>query len=600
MTSFSNLGLKKEILKALHDLGFEQPTEIQSIAIPVVIETSNDLLALAQTGTGKTAAFGLPSIHLTHDDPGHIQTLILCPTRELCLQIQRDLEKFSKYLPQVSISAIYGGSSYDKQLKELRANPRIVVATPGRLTDLANRGKLDLSRVETVVLDEADEMLNMGFEEDVKWVLDQITQKPRVLLFSATMPQNLRKIVKKYMHEPVELNAGKVNSANANITHKYAVVAARDKFEALTRMIALEGSDLYAIVFCTTRQETQDIAEKLYKKGFLAESIHGDLSQQQREKVMAKFRNKQVRILVATDVAARGIDVTGITHVIHFHLPDDPENYTHRSGRTARAGALGISFSLLHSREVSRMRELSHKTGISFEKIRIPSSAEIKMARIAQWRDELAAMEMPEISHEIKELVSPLLDVKKEMLLYKLLYKELGFLMDEVDHETDINLEEGKSGRSEKGESMRIFVSVGKKDGFKFDTFKDFVADLADVNPSKLYVDVMDAYSFVETRDAAVAARVVDALNATSYRNRNIKAEFSDKKPPRKSSGNYRKDDRYGKKSSYQGNNDRNAQGGRNSQGGGGKKSYGDRNQRKDSGNSGGGGGKKGKKSYGY
>ncbi|HNB82729.1 MAG TPA: DEAD/DEAH box helicase, partial [Chitinophagaceae bacterium] len=357
MQEFANMGLQQALIDAVSELGFETPTEIQEKAIPVFLRRETDLVALAQTGTGKTASFGLPILHHLNVASRFPQALVIAPTRELCLQITNDMKNYSKYLKGVHIVAVYGGSSISTQIRELKSGAQIVVATPGRLIDLLDRKALKLDQVNTVVLDEADEMLNMGFQEDIETILAQTPSEKITGLFSATMPKAIRQIANQYLNETVEVSAGKKNSAKADIQHQYAVVHAKDKLAALKRIIDFNES-FFGIVFCTTRIETQEISDTLMKAGYNADCLHGDLSQQQRDKVMARFRRRNIKVLCATDVAARGIDVNDITHVIHYHLPDDIENYTHRSGRTARAGKKGISIALLHIREAYKLHQI--------------------------------------------------------------------------------------------------------------------------------------------------------------------------------------------------------------------------------------------------
>lgn len=345
MTEFEKLGLDNRIIEAIQKLGFENPTPIQQQAIPQLLNDKRDLIGLAQTGTGKTAAFGLPLIHFTDFSKKHTQALIICPTRELCLQITRDLTNYSSEYENANIVAIYGGASIENQIREINKGAQIIVATPGRMVDMIERGRVKLHMVDTVVLDEADEMLNMGFKEDLDHILSETPEEKNTWLFSATMPVEVSRISNNYMNNPIHITVGKQNQGAENIEHIYYVVHARDKYAALKR-IADFNPEIFGIVFCRTRIETQEIAEKLIKDGYNADSLHGDLSQQQRDNVMKRYRNKTLQMLVATDVAARGIDVNNVTHVINYNLPDDPEVYTHRSGRTARAGRSGVSLPL--------------------------------------------------------------------------------------------------------------------------------------------------------------------------------------------------------------------------------------------------------------
>ncbi len=583
MNPFEQLGVSSEIQAAIARLGFEQPTPIQEQAIPVLLETGRDLTALAQTGTGKTAAFGIPLIQLLDASINQLQALVICPTRELCLQISRDLESYAVNIPGVEIAAVYGGSSIDKQIKAIRGGAQIVVATPGRLMDLMSRKAVHLEKVRFVVLDEADEMLNMGFEEDVEHILSFTPAVKRVCLFSATMPPEIRRIAKKYMTDPVEVAVGKANSGNANIEHEYAVVQARDKYPTLKRVLDYTGDSFYGIVFLTTKMETQDISDKLIRDGYSADCLHGDLSQQQRDKVMNRFRHKAVRILLATDVAARGIDVSGLTHVIHYNLPDAIENYTHRSGRTARAGKSGISFTLLNVRESYKLKEIEKKSGITFKRIQIPSAREVLDRKLLNFTQHIASQLVDESLFDAENFqnMEVLMAMEKQDLVKKILSLELNrFAADYLDA-PDLNVS-GKTAESmdqSEGGGSRVFVSVGKKDGFDTLGFKDWVADLCGLKKKQLHVYVKGVYSFVDVTPTLVPA-VLEGLNGAQFNERSVRAELTASK-----AGGFQPEGSWKKK------DDGNRRGG----GGYGKKSYGDNKGRQ-------GGGYKGKsdrKSYG-
>ena len=376
MNSFTNFGLYPEILQAIAELGFENPTPIQSKTIPHLLSTDQDLIASAQTGTGKTAAFGLPSIHLTNIDDKSTQTLVLCPTRELCVQIAKDIGDYSKYMRGINILAVYGGASIQPQIKSLKKGAQIVIGTPGRTKDLIKRKKLKLNNVSRVVLDEADEMLTMGFKEDLEDILATTPQEKQTLLFSATMSKNIISITKKYMSDPLEVSAGKANLGAENVEHIYYMVQAKDRYEVLKRIADINPT-IYGIVFCRTRRETKEVANKLMHDGYNADAIHGELSQGQRDEVMGKFRKRQLQILVATDVAARGLDVNDLTHIINYNLPDDSEIYTHRSGRTGRAGKSGVSIAIIHTREIRSFKEMDRFAVISFKKSLFPNEINI-------------------------------------------------------------------------------------------------------------------------------------------------------------------------------------------------------------------------------
>ena len=374
--TFEELGVRDDLRKAIEELGFENPMPVQEKVIPHLLHNDSDVVALAQTGTGKTAAFGLPLLQRIDPSLHKPQALILSPTRELCLQIGSDLADFSKYMPEVKVLPVYGGSSIESQIRSLKQGVQIIVATPGRLIDLIKRGVVKLDNVHTVVLDEADEMLNMGFLESIDEILASVPDQRKMLMFSATMPKEIAKIAKKYMHAPEEFVIGNRNEGAANVRHIYYMVNARDKYLALKR-IADDNPNIYGIVFCRTRRDTQEIADKLIADGYNAEALHGDLSQQQRDIVMRKFRDRVISLLVATDVAARGLDVDDLTHVINYGLPDDSAVYTHRSGRTGRAGKTGVSIAIIHSREKGKLREIEKKIGKTFERKEVPTPQHI-------------------------------------------------------------------------------------------------------------------------------------------------------------------------------------------------------------------------------
>ena len=534
MKNFSELGVEQSILNAIQEMGFENPTPIQEQTIPVFLETERDILGLAQTGTGKTAAFGLPVLQLINPAAKHIQSLVICPTRELCMQISRDLASYSKHKHGINIVAVYGGASIEKQINDIRRGAHIIVATPGRLMDLMKRKAISINEVNFVVLDEADEMLNMGFEEDVEYILGHTPEQKRVCLFSATMPKEIRRIANRYMKDPEEISVGKSNSGNVNITHQYATVHAKDKYAALKRYVDFHSDNLYCIIFCTTKIETQDISDKLIKDGYNADCLHGDLSQGQREKVMNRFRHHTVKILLATDVAARGIDVTGLTHVIHYHLPDEIENYTHRSGRTGRAGNLGISFTLLHMREGGRLKDIERLSNIKFEKIMIPSAMEVRDKKLLAFTDTIINTEIEESVFDEKVMagLNPLRELDKEELLKKILSLELRRFSVDFANEPDLNInpmDRGERGSVREGgrsRGPRIFVSLGKKDGFDIRSFKDWVAETAGVSWKDLHVDVSGVYSFVDAKPDQ-AERIITALNGGTFKDRPVRAELS-------------------------------------------------------------------------
>lgn len=524
-------------------MGFTNPTPVQEQSIPVFLETERDILALAQTGTGKTAAFGLPLLQKIDFASKTTQALIICPTRELCLQISKDLGNYSKFIKNVNIAAVYGGSSITQQIDQLKRGAQIIVATPGRLMDLMDRKAVKIQNISFVVLDEADEMLNMGFRDDIEQILSVTPVEKRVALFSATMPKQVKQIADMYLKDPVEVTIGRKNTSNENITHEYAVVHAKDKVAALKRLLDYTSDHFYGIVFCQTKNETQDISDKLIRDGYNADCLHGDLSQGQREKVMSRFRHHAIKILLATDVAARGIDVTGITHVVHYHLPDDIENYTHRSGRTARAGKTGISFTLLNMRESYRLREIEKLTGIQFKKILIPSATEVRDKKLIAFTDTIKNCEIEDsiFDQSVINGLEPLLELSKEDLVKKMLSLELRRFSDEYLNAPDLNVQDrssaDRSSRSEGGEGReraygtnrgaRLFVSIGQKDGLNVGSMKDFVSQVTGIPAAGIHrVDVKGVYSFVNVDEENVE-KVMGTLHGSEFKGRQVRVEVS-------------------------------------------------------------------------
>ncbi len=539
MTTFNDLGLNASVLSAISELGFENPTPIQEKSIPVFLENERDILGLAQTGTGKTAAFGLPLLQLVDFNAKQTQALIICPTRELCMQISRDLATYSKHMQGVRIVSVYGGASINGQIEDLRRGAQIIVATPGRLIDLMSRRAVNIKTINYVVLDEADEMLNMGFREDIEGILSVTPDEKRVCLFSATMPKEIRSIANQYMKDPVEISVGKANSSNANISHEYAVVHAKDKYAAFKRILDFNNESFYGIIFCTTKHETQDISDKLIRDGYNADCLHGDLSQGQREKVMSRFRHKAIKILLATDVAARGIDVSDLTHVIHYHLPDDIENYTHRSGRTARAGKLGTSIALLNVREFYRLREIEKLTNIKFNRVMIPSAMEVRDKKLLAFIDTINSTEIEESFFDdvVEKHLKPILELDKEELMKKMLSLELRRFSAEYMNGPDLNVaERGAAGSRAEGGSnetygasrgTRLFVSIGQKDGLNVGSLKDFVSNVTEIPNANIYrVDVKGVYSFINV-DAEQVEKVMSTLHGSEYKGRQVRVEIS-------------------------------------------------------------------------
>ncbi|MFT7588770.1 MAG: ATP-dependent RNA helicase DeaD [Limisphaerales bacterium] len=456
MSSFAEIGLAEDILRAVQELGFETPTPIQSKTIPHLLSSDRDLLAFAQTGTGKTAAFGLPAIQLSDTTIKKTQTLILCPTRELCLQIKRDLAGFSKYKKGLKVVAVYGGDPISRQMRDLESGAHIVVGTPGRTKDLIERRKLKLDHVARLVLDEADEMLTMGFKDELDAILKATPEDKQTLLFSATMSPGIKQVTKKYMKDPLEVAAAKMNIAAENVQHQYYMVQAKYRYEVLRR-IADITPNIYGIVFCRTRMETKDVANKLIQDGYSADAIHGELSQNQREEVMDKFRKKQLQILVATDVAARGLDVQNLTHVINYNLPDNSEVYVHRSGRTGRAGKSGISIAIIHTREMNRIREIQRRSGIKFTKERVPTGKDICEKQLFSFVEKIEKTEVDEkqIAQFLPDVIAKLEWMSKEQLIAHVVSEEFNRFLKHYEYAQDINVDESKDSRNSRDRDDR-------------------------------------------------------------------------------------------------------------------------------------------------
>ncbi len=519
MNNFSDLGLSSRLLKALPELGINEPTEIQEKAIPLLISGEGDFIGLAQTGTGKTAAFGLPLIDSIDAKANYTQAVVLAPTRELGQQIGQQLAAFGKYIGQVEIQTVYGGAAIVNQIKAIkRKTPHIVIATPGRLIDLMKRKVLQLDQIKYLVLDEADEMLNMGFKDDIDYVLAHAPDETITWLFSATMPKEIRRIVKDYMDNPTEVAINSKNIVNENITHQYVQIKGRDKTEAVSRFLDLE-EDMRCVIFCRTKRDTEKVAGELKKMGYLAEALNGDLSQRQRDTVMNGFKSYAVKILVATDVAARGIDVNDLTHVIHYALPDDQAFYTHRSGRTARAGKKGISLALAMKSDISKIKQLEKKLGIQFEKVMVPDGGDITNLRVLKWANNLASTEVRNIPSELLTQVEiSLSELSREELIQKLISMEMGEVKGD-SNSRNLNDSGAKEGRSkeetrkskddrrlkdrpkkESGSDMdRYFINIGRIDGVSAEDLLHFI--LRETNLRKLdvkNVDLQDKHSYFE------------------------------------------------------------------------------------------------------
>ncbi|MFZ6001577.1 MAG: DEAD/DEAH box helicase [Bacteroidota bacterium] len=532
MPSFKDLGLSQALLESVQKLGFENPTPIQEKAIPALLKGSQDIVALAQTGTGKTAAFGLPLIELTEPDDYTTQALVLAPTRELCLQITGDLNKFTAQVKNLNIVAVYGGASISDQIKKIRRGAQIVVATPGRLMDLMERNVVKIETIRFVVLDEADEMLNMGFKEDIDSILADTPEDKNVWLFSATMPREVRAIAQAYMNQPFELTVGQQNQGNVNIEHQYVVVDERHRYEALKRIVDY-NIDIFGVIFCRTKLDTQRIAENLMRDGYNADALHGDLTQQQRDKVMASFKNKTLQLLVATDVAARGIDVSNITHVINLNLPDELEFYTHRSGRTARAGKKGISIAIITKKESGKIRQIEKAMQTRFEKKLVPSGEEVCQRRLLQLVHRLREVNV--IEEEMKAFLpavyEELMELSKEDIIKRFTSLEFNHLLDYYRGAPDLN----KSGKSEEDYGNferfvtgdRLFINLGKMDGLDKGKLLGLICDRTGLKGKDIgKIDVKGAYSFFEV-DQSLTNTAREHLHGFEYKGRMVRVEVT-------------------------------------------------------------------------
>lgn len=549
VNTFEALGIEEGLLNSIKVLGFTQPTPIQEKAIPVLLQGTKDFIGLAQTGTGKTAAFGLPLLQLINKEDRFPQALIVCPTRELCLQITSDLEKFKNKKTNVHVTAVYGGTSITMQIRDLKKGTHIVVATPGRLIDLIERKAINLEKIHYVVLDEADEMLNMGFKEDIEFILKNTPNRQSTWLFSATMPPEIRQVSKRYMDKPFEITIGKTNEGAANIDHQYYATQHHNRYEVLKRIIDFNPG-IYGIVFARTKADTQDIAERLTREGYDIDAIHGDLTQQQRDKVMGLFRDKSIQLLIATDVAARGIDVTGITHVINYELPDDVEVYTHRSGRTGRAGKSGVSVSIVTPKEVYRLRQIERILNARVHKMDIPSGKDVCRKQFFHFIDKML---QADISHGEYETYLPILKekfeaVEKEEILQRVAALEFDRFLKYYENAADLNMRtedrrtERRGERVERGDRpasrdrdtkgrsfssggnyQRLFVNLGTKDGFYKASFLQFILDMSDLKKEVLgRIDMKEMTSWIEIEPSA-GKKMIKAIDGKNYRGRKIR-----------------------------------------------------------------------------
>ena len=530
MNLFEQLGLDEPILRAITDMGFETPSEIQQKAIPTLLEDDTDMVALAQTGTGKTAAFGFPLLQLIDTDSKLTQGLILSPTRELCLQIASELKNYAKYLSKVNVVAVYGGASIEEQARSLKKGAQIIVATPGRMQDMIRRNFVDISHINYCVLDEADEMLNMGFYEDITAILSHTPKEKSTWLFSATMPNEVARIARQFMRKPIEITVGTRNQASSTVQHEYYVVNGRHRYQALKRL-ADANPDIFSVVFCRTKKDTQAVAEKLIEDGYNAAALHGDLSQNQRDLVMKSFRARQIQMLVATDVAARGIDVDDITHVIHYQLPDEIETYNHRSGRTGRAGKSGISMVLVPKSELRKIKEIEKIIKQPFEQKALPTGIEICEIQLYHLANSLKNVEVnPAIEDYLPAIYKELQHIDREELIKKIFAVEFTRFFNYYKNAEVLPEEDAKESRKggDSGE-VRYFINIGERDGYDWKTLKDFLKATLNLGRDDVFkVDVKNSFSFFNT-EADQADLVMSTFADFRMDGRFINVEISDK-----------------------------------------------------------------------
>ena len=544
MNLFEQLGLNEPILKAISDMGFETPSEIQQKAIPTLLANGADMVALAQTGTGKTAAFGFPLLQLIDTDSRVTQGLILSPTRELCLQIASELRNYAKYLPKVNVVAVYGGASIEEQARSLKKGAQIIVATPGRMQDMIRRNFVDISHINYCVLDEADEMLNMGFYEDITAILSHTPQEKSTWLFSATMPNEVAKIARKFMRKPIEITVGTRNQATNTVQHEYYIVSGRHRYQALKRL-ADANPDIFSVVFCRTKRDTQAVAEKLIEDGYNAAALHGDLSQNQRDLVMKSFRARQIQMLVATDVAARGIDVDDITHVIHYQLPDEIETYNHRSGRTGRAGKSGISMVILPKSEVKKIKTIEKMIGQPFEQKQLPSGMEICEIQLYHLANNLKNTEVnPAIDDYLPAIYKELQEVNREELIKKIFSVEFTRFFNYYKNAENLSVENERESRNGgNSDEVRYFINIGERDGYDWKSLKDFLKATLNLGRDDVFkVDVKNSFSFFNT-DADLSDLVMSTFTDFQMDGRFINVELSTKGAGRDRGGRKRGND---------------------------------------------------------
>jgi len=573
MTTFKDLGLNENIIKALTDLGYENPTEIQEKAVPQVIASKQDLKAFAQTGTGKTAAFSLPILEQIDTNSNNTQAVILSPTRELALQIAKNIEDFAKHIKGFKVAAVYGGASIEDQIRKLKKGVHIVVGTPGRTVDLINRRQLKLDNIEWLVLDEADEMLNMGFKDELDKILEVTPEEKQTLLFSATFPREVESIAKNYMTKPVEITSGEKNKGSDQVSHQYYVVSERNRYNALKR-IADANPDIYSIIFCRTRRETQEVADKLIKDGYNADSLHGDLSQAQRDSVMEKFRKKHLQILVATDVAARGLDVNDLTHVINHKLPDQIESYTHRSGRTGRAGKVGISIAIVTGREKGKLRPIERIIGKKFVSTPVPTGKEICQNQLLKLIDKVHDIKVneTEINDFLPSIYEKLEGLDREELIKRFVSLEFNTFLTYYENAPDLNDSDQMAGRRETDsrgkrrddENMsRFFINIGRKDKLNPARLIGLINDQQISKNIEIgQIEILDTFSFFEldknfTDDTIKSFQEEDV----EFEGRSVNVEKTEKKRSGRGGGGRR--DRGGDRGGDGGNRNSRSGGGR-------------------------------------
>ncbi|MFT3737697.1 MAG: DEAD/DEAH box helicase [Breznakibacter sp.] len=551
MTTFKETGLSPEVLKAIDELGFTTPTPIQVQTIPTLLKSEQDLVALAQTGTGKTAAFGLPVVDQIQIGDPSVQALVLCPTRELCLQITEDLRRFSKYRKGLEVTAVYGGAEIRTQIRALKQGSQIVVGTPGRVNDLINRHVLKLEGIKWLILDEADEMLNMGFKDELDAIIGQTPSERQTLLFSATMPKEISAMANRYMRERDEISVGSRNEGAKNVKHMYYLVHARDRYDALKRVADIYPG-VYGIVFCRTRQECKEVSDKLIADGYNAEALHGDLSQVQRDQVMGRFRNRHLQLLVATDVAARGIDVNELTHVINYNLPDDPEVYIHRSGRTGRAGRSGESIAIVHSKEKGKLKDVERMAKITFERKMVPNGPEICQKQLLHFIDKVEQTEVNQEQVEplMEEIYKKLESIDREELIKRFVSAEFTTFLKYYENSPDLNIHEDGRKKDKPGVGRagfsRLFINLGKANNFTPPALFSLIEQATGQRGIELgKIEILRNFSFfeVETENESL---MIESLTNTRFRGERVSVEVaearSESKKDHHGGGSFRRD----------------------------------------------------------